>query len=515
MLEEELPDDLVEFLESERRLEYDASACEIGVFAFRTLAEVQEIDLIVSDKDHESKCTIHALDLVKSCEVYDPRGILVYIPSMRKYGSYDSEQELLITYRGMSWSDFLSDPARYVNAAWDFDPEIAEATFSEAGADRVVEVYSAANGVEAHGLRAVLEERRIRTEVVGETLRTAAGDLPLGQSLAPRIWVREGDARRAREIIEQLTSQSSPEEGGSTGRAESTDTEELTFLCQECGRSITFPGWRHGHVETCPHCGSYVDVPDRAPDPQPAEPERPAIELLPRKLARPKDPGSGSRTSAQLWIEVLAVLALAYVPGLFSAVTTVTGWLPAHQPSPFKYRMAFDIIRSLRVAAPVLVIMALSRDSWQQFGIVRPRWIFDALGGCAIWVADIAAHRFVMSLLPRSTLAGLASEQVHGTRPEGTAELFLLVVACGAIGFAEELVMRAYLITRFQRLLSSTWIAVVVTTAMFASCHIYQGAAGVIGAAAGGLVYALAFCWFRRIWPVCIAHALYDFLLWL
>jgi hypothetical protein len=97
----ELPDDLVEFLESDRRLEYDASACEIGVFAFRTLDEVEEIDLTVRAEDHESACTIHALDLVKSCEGYDPRGIFVYIPSLRKYGSYDSEQELLITYGGM------------------------------------------------------------------------------------------------------------------------------------------------------------------------------------------------------------------------------------------------------------------------------------------------------------------------------------------------------------------------------------------------------------------------------
>ena len=110
MPKDELPDDLVEFLESDRRLEYDASACEIGVFTFRALEEVEAIDLTVRAKDHESTCAIRALDLVKSCEVYDPRGILVYIPSLRKYGSYDSEEKNLITYRGMAWSDFLADP---------------------------------------------------------------------------------------------------------------------------------------------------------------------------------------------------------------------------------------------------------------------------------------------------------------------------------------------------------------------------------------------------------------------
>src|SRR5271154_3508878 len=101
MSKDDLPDDLVAFLESDRRLDYDAAACEIGVFTFRTLDEIEEIDLTVSAEDHKSTCTIRALDLMKSCEEYDPLGMFVFIPSLRKYGSYDSELQVLITYRGM------------------------------------------------------------------------------------------------------------------------------------------------------------------------------------------------------------------------------------------------------------------------------------------------------------------------------------------------------------------------------------------------------------------------------
>ena len=159
----------------------------------------------------------------------------------------------------MSWSDFLADPSRYINAAWYLDPEIAEETYSEAAADRIVDVYSAANGLEAHGLCAVLEERGIRAEVVGEALGSAAGRLPLGEATAPRIWVREGDSRRARELIEECTGQLQQ-----AGDDLDTDDEpeEIAFLCEECERYVAFPAWRRGHVETCPHCGNYVDVPD-------------------------------------------------------------------------------------------------------------------------------------------------------------------------------------------------------------------------------------------------------------
>jgi hypothetical protein len=259
MSTDDLPDDLVEFLESDRRLKYDASACEIGIFTFHALDEIKQIDLTVSAKDHQSTCTVRALDLVKSCEGYDPKGMFVYIPSLRKYGSYDSESQVLITYGGMTWSNFLADPARYINAAWDNDPEIAEATFSEAAADRIVEVYSAANGFEAHALCTALEDKGIRTQVVGESLAIAAGDLPPGFAIAPKIWVREGDSGRAREIIEDCTSQPRQE------RSEPGDDDEqddVAFFCEECGSGITFPLSRCGHVETCPNCGNYVDVPD-------------------------------------------------------------------------------------------------------------------------------------------------------------------------------------------------------------------------------------------------------------
>ena len=83
----------------------------------------------------------------------------------------------------------------------------------------------------------------------------------------------------------------------------------------------------------------------------------------------------------------------------------------------------------------------------------------------------------------------------------------LLVAYQCLTGFSQELVFRAYLITRLERLLSSTWLAAALTTGLFAVWHVYQGPLGTIHAAAVGLVSAIAFCWFRRLWPLWIAHA--------
>ena len=68
--------------------------------------------------------------------------------------------------------------------------------------EKIVEVYSAANEVDAGAVRAALEDQGIRAQLVGD-LAGNAFDIPLGVS-APKIWVFEKDATAARLIIEQL-----------------------------------------------------------------------------------------------------------------------------------------------------------------------------------------------------------------------------------------------------------------------------------------------------------------------
>jgi hypothetical protein len=73
--------------------------------------------------------------------------------------------------------------------------------------ERIVELCSAANAAEAYAIRALLEEAGIRSRVVGDSLGSAAGGLPLGEAISPRIWVREEDAAHAREIIDEQIDQ--------------------------------------------------------------------------------------------------------------------------------------------------------------------------------------------------------------------------------------------------------------------------------------------------------------------
>ena len=98
---------------------------------------------------------------------------------------------------------------------------------------RIVELCSAASLFEAYALHGALEEAGVPARVVGESLETAAGALPLGETVAPRIWVREEDAARAREIVDEWRRQTpegfdEPDEPDEPSELDATSEEEDT-----------------------------------------------------------------------------------------------------------------------------------------------------------------------------------------------------------------------------------------------------------------------------------------------
>ena len=313
-----------------------------------------------------------------------------------------------------------------------------------------------------------------------------------------KLQVAQSDAKRATEILAQ-------HRAAKTKAQEGFPKEDVTFACQDCGKSITFPGERRGHVEECPYCGNYIDVPENGARLEPTEFKTSVSKPGSEADQRPTGIDFHPRTSIQLWIEVLAVLCLAYIPDLFYTLRFI--WAPT-SPSFFFGEM-YLIVRALQSSMPLLVIVAMSREQWSAFGIVRPRWIGDVLGGCAIWLIATVAYILVMSFLPS---AEMKHEQILFPKPNGTPAYFLLLAASIANGFAEELVMRGYFLVRLEQLLKSTWLAVLVTTVLFASYHLYQGVPLAFGIAVIGLVYAVSFCMFRRLWPICVAHAIADFM---
>jgi len=83
----------------------------------------------------------------------------------------------------------------------------------------------------------------------------------------------------------------------------------------------------------------------------------------------------------------------------------------------------------------------------------------------------------------------------------------LLILTKGVNGFAEELILRGYLIPRLETLTGSTAKSIVLSSVLFASYHIYQGPASSIQILIMGLIFGSFFAITRRICPLVLAHA--------
>lgn len=255
------------------------------------------------------------------------------------------------------------------------------------------------------------------------------------------------------------------------------------------------------------------------------EPEIPEASEIPETPEAPETPGVEEaaaepvavlppvRDTRSLWLEIVAVCFVAVLPDLWSSL----GLLFRSQPPDwtFNEREAYLIFRSVQVSWLVLYLMARSGTPWSRFGLVAPRWIRDSLLAFATLVAAYFAYGFyaagAMSLIPAETMSRETqrlNELFSGPRePEQTV---LFVVSQLANGFAEELVMRGYLIPRFEDLFGSTVKALLFSSVLFSSYHLYQGLYGAGSALVMGLVFGVAFCAIRRIWPVAAAHALLN-----
>jgi membrane protease YdiL (CAAX protease family) len=355
---------------------------------------------------------------------------------------------------------------------------------------------------EAEAFRLLLEEQGIQTFIADDNL-AGMNWLYSNAVGGAKIQVAASDAGQAKKIVKK-------HQAAKKKLIEKLPCEDISFTCEDCGKKITFPAERRGGVETCPHCNNYVDVPLKNEGAMVIDGISPAPKPETPAPAEPQGIGKSfvdARSDRQICFEFFAVLCLAYFPSLFANIADITGY---YSPTRhYFYSQIHYIIMDFQVILPLLIIIKLTKEPWSKFGLVRPIWIVDVILGGAIWFCQKKAYSLVCSLLP---FWMLEKSSPYHIRPENIYAFLLVFVSCIISVFLEELFMRGYIISRLEYLLKSSWIAVLISALLFGSLHLYQGVGQAIGTVAIGLVYAIAFCWLRRLWPLCIAHAITNLL---
>jgi membrane protease YdiL (CAAX protease family) len=212
--------------------------------------------------------------------------------------------------------------------------------------------------------------------------------------------------------------------------------------------------------------------------------------------------------------EVFVVIALGVLPDLVNAVTSL--FLP-RQTSSYAFDALWMIAHTIQVSSVVFYLMWRSPEGFSGFGVRRFRLWRDGAMAAALAIILWGSNFVVYTLM--WSMPGLV-DLYHQTTPPDAAAYFAtprtpldiasVVVMSFGTALSEELVIAAFLVTRLHALTRSGAASILIATTLFTSYHIYQGVWALPSIFVFGLINTAAFFWFRRLWPVVLAHALND-----
>jgi membrane protease YdiL (CAAX protease family) len=211
-----------------------------------------------------------------------------------------------------------------------------------------------------------------------------------------------------------------------------------------------------------------------------------------------------------LRLELGLVLLLAFAPGILGLLVLALG---SGDGTEVEARLVPAIVAAIFQLflswSPVLVIAYLlvrSGEGWRGIGLTRFR-AADAGQGVALWVAS-----FLLVLILAQVFRQFGQREVDFLPPAlplwfRAVQAVLIAATAGA---TEEIVVRGYAQTRLEQLKAPTAVIVLLPTTLWGALHVYQGLGAALAIFCLGLLYAAYFHRTRRLWPLILAHALFD-----
>jgi uncharacterized protein len=237
--------------------------------------------------------------------------------------------------------------------------------------------------------------------------------------------------------------------------------------------------------------------------------------------AHPEAAGGEVLPVRALRIELALVLAVTFGLSAVTAVLELTDSvlrsLSAQKIPLNPKRSYFDVIDLGLNLAIVVQLVAWGALGvyllWRsglcpaRVGLGRFSWRSDVLSGVAL-AAAIGLPGLVLYVVARRLV--LNASVIPSSLRDTWWRLPMLVVAAFANGWAEEVIVVGYLLTRLRELRITSGRALGCSSVLRGAYHLSQGFGAGLGNVVMGLVFG--YVWQRggRLWPLVIAHGLID-----
>ena len=222
-----------------------------------------------------------------------------------------------------------------------------------------------------------------------------------------------------------------------------------------------------------------------------------------------------------LRIEIAVVLAVTFGLSAYTAILelveaillNLSAQTVALNPrlSPFDLiNLGLNLARVAQLVAwGALGVYLLWRSGFgpDKIGLGRIRWRSDVLGGIGL-AALVGLPGLGLYVAARAL--GMSASVVPSTHENSWWHIPVLILLALANGWAEEVIVVGFLLTRLQQLRVNPVVALVATSLLRGAYHLYQGWGAGLGNAAMGLVFGYAWRRTGRLWPLVIAHGVID-----
>lgn len=220
-------------------------------------------------------------------------------------------------------------------------------------------------------------------------------------------------------------------------------------------------------------------------------------------------------------LEIVVVLAVTFGLSAYSALLNLleavllglSGQVVALNPR----RSPFDLIDLGLNLAWVFQLLAWGCLSmyllWRSgfgpsaIGLGRPRWRPDLLGGLGL-AALIGLPGLALYQLAR--VLGMNADVEPAELYDTWWRIPVLLLTAFANGWAEEVIVVGFLLTRLRQLRVSPMVAIVASSVLRGLYHLYQGFGAGLGNLAMGVVFGYVYLRTGRLWPLIVAHAVID-----
>ena len=222
-----------------------------------------------------------------------------------------------------------------------------------------------------------------------------------------------------------------------------------------------------------------------------------------------------------LRIEVGVMLAVSFgvsaAIAVLQLIDAVLSGLSGHRVRLNENLSRYDLINlglnlatiAQLVAWGALALYLLWRSGFSpaRIGLGRLHWRADVLGGLGL-AALIGIPGLLFYLAAR--WLGMNAEVEPSALHNSWWRIPVLIIAAFANGFAEEVVVVGYLITRLRQLGLSENRSILASSVLRGLYHLYQGFGAGLGNLVMGLIFGYAWCRTGRLWPLVIAHGIID-----